>query len=105
GTSDKFRGMFRAINREGEKFASSVAYFPNILGDALKANFHRNVDGLEFAATLGIEVSDDSPVGYAYTLDLPYTEESENALDKLSERLALPAPAEIKALPKKGKKA
>lgn len=106
GTSDygdwaALTGIFEATNIEtGEVYRSGVCFMPEIAQDmVIPALMQDSATAVDFAFEIGAEASEDSSVGYVYTIK-PLIEAAESdPLRALSEQVqkSLPAPKEEKA--------
>jgi len=82
-----FKGRFFAANKDGEKFESTVAYFPATITTRLKEQFSRGEVEIEIKADVFVIETDKVATGYAYMCEPVLTETTDNRAQQLAKEL------------------
>ena len=82
-----FKGRFFAVNKEGNKFESTVAYFPTTITNKLVEQFSRGEVEIEIKADVFVIETDKVATGYAYMCEPVLTETADNRAQQLAKEL------------------
>lgn len=80
-----FKGLFFAINKDGEKFSSEVAFFPKNLSDKLREGFSEGVLQIDVpAADIFAVETEKNASGYAYMCNFAMDDDAIKKADAIA---------------------
>lgn len=107
GEWNGFKGEFIAANQKGEKFASSVAFFPANIANQLLDQFEHGVVEVEVKADVYAIESDKNASGYGYMCEPVIDAKTKSRVEQMQGSLFKDLPLAIEdktQMPAKGKK-